>query len=252
MTTHDTAISTSPPSDLNAGPSDLNAGGGLASRLNWLRAGVLGANDGIVSVAAVVVGVAGASHSPAAVVAAGSAALVGGAIAMALGEYVSVSSQRDSQNSLIKKTKRKLAENPQRELSALAGLYERQGLSAQTAHLVAVELSAIDPVKAHLSAELNIDESDVVSATHAALVSAGAFTSGGLLPLLAITLSSAAVAIPMTFAVVVLALIATGVTGAKLGGSSSLRATVRIVAGGIVALAATFLIGSLLGTSVVS
>ena len=245
MTSSDSAI-------LTLHPSEFNIGAGLASRLNWLRAGVLGANDGIVSVAAVVVGVAGASHSTTAVIAAGSAALVGGAIAMALGEYVSVSSQRDSQNALIAKTKRKLAENPERELAALAGLYLRKGLSKETAHRIAVELSAIDPVKAHLSAELNLDEDDVVSATHAAWVSALAFTSGGLLPLLAITLASASVAIPMTFAVVVLALIMTGVGGAKLGGSSSLRATVRILIGGIAALAATFVIGSMLGTSVIS
>jgi VIT1/CCC1 family predicted Fe2+/Mn2+ transporter len=220
-----------------------------AGRLNWLRAGVLGANDGIVSVAALVVGVAGATGSTAAIAAAGTAGLVGGAISMALGEYVSVSSQSDSQRTLIEREKRELSHDPEGELAELARLYEDQGLAPATARQVAEEFTAIDPVRAHLLAEHNIAEGDVVSAWHAAWVSAAAFTLGALLPFLAILLLPVSVRIPITFGVVLLALAALGLTGAHLGGSPKLRATVRVVLGGAAALVVTFLIGSLLGTS---
>src|ERR1700712_5552279 len=137
--------------------------GSLAGRLNWLRAGVLGANDGIVSVAAIVVGVASANAPATAIVAAGSAALVGGAISMALGEYVSVSSQRDSQRALIQKERAELRDDPEGELAELAGLYVDRGLAPETALQVALELTASNALKAHLSMELNIDENDIAS-----------------------------------------------------------------------------------------
>lgn len=223
--------------------------GSLAGRLNWLRAGVLGANDGIVSVAAIVVGVAGASSSTPAIVAAGTAGLVGGAVSMALGEYVSVSSQRDSQRALIEKEKRELRDDPEGELRELAALYEQQGLSAGTAQAVAEELTERDALKAHLSIELNISEEDVVSPWHAAWVSALAFTIGGVLPLLAILLPPEGIRIPVTFVAVIIALAALGVTGAALGRSPVLPATLRVTIGGAAALAATFLIGTLLGTT---
>ncbi len=149
-------------------PIDEPHRGGLSARLNWLRAGVLGANDGIVSVAAMVVGVAGATSSTSALVAAGAAGLIGGAISMGLGEYVSVSSQSDSQRVLIAKERRELAETPEAELAELAGLYQAKGLSAETAQKVAEELTEHDALAAHLSAELNISEGDVVSAFHTA------------------------------------------------------------------------------------
>ena len=193
---------------------------GLAQRLNWLRAGVLGANDGIVSVAAVVVGVAGATPATPAILTAGVAALVGGAISMALGEYVSVSSQRDSEHALIAKERRELAEMPEAELEELTGLYEAKGLRPETARQVALELTAQDALSAHLSVELGIDQDDVVSPWHAALASAVAFTIGGLLPLLTILLPEA-VRIPVTFVVVLLALAITGYVAAWIGGSSS-------------------------------
>ncbi|PPF79310.1 hypothetical protein C5B96_13000 [Subtercola sp. Z020] len=223
--------------------------GSLAGRLNWLRAGVLGANDGIVSVAAIVVGVAGASYSPPAILAAGTAALIGGAISMALGEYVSVSSQRDSQRALIEKERTELNTDPAGELAELAGLYQARGLSAETALQVATELTDHDALRAHLSMELNIDEADVVSPWHAAGASALAFLVGGILPLLAILLTPEAVRVPLTFAVVLIALAITGVIGARLGGSPVARATIRVVIGGALALAATFIVGTLLGTS---
>lgn len=223
--------------------------GTLSGRLNWLRAGVLGANDGIVSVAALLVGVAGATSSIPALAAAGVAGVVGGAISMGLGEYVSVSSQSDSQKVLIAKERQELAEAPEAELAELAGLYQAKGLSEQTARKVAEELTAHDALTAHLSAELNITEQDVVSAFHAAWVSAVAFTLGALLPLLAILLPPADIRVPLTFAAVVVALAVLGMTGARLGGSPLLKPTLRVLIGGLAALLVTFAIGSLLGTS---
>ncbi|MBG6237253.1 VIT1/CCC1 family predicted Fe2+/Mn2+ transporter [Mycetocola sp. CAN_C7] len=222
----------------------------IASRLNWLRAGVLGANDGIVSVAAIVVGVAGATSAFFPIVTAGMAGLVGGAISMALGEYVSVSSQRDSERALIAKERAELRDMPEQELDELTGLLAARGLSDATARQVAVELTAHDPVAAHLSLELNIDEEQVANPWHAALASAIAFTVGAILPMLAVLLPPAEWRIPVTFVSVLLALALTGALGARLGGSPLLRPTIRVVVGGALALAATFAIGSLLGTTI--
>jgi vacuolar iron transporter family protein len=222
--------------------------GSLAGRLNWLRAGVLGANDGIVSVAAIVVGVAGASTSTGAIATAGAAGLVGGAISMALGEYVSVSSQKDSQKALIEKERQELDDNPDGELEQLTRLYEAQGISRETASDVARELTARDALRAHLSVKHGIDQDDVVSPWHAALASAAAFTTGAVLPLLAILLPPASMRVPVTFIAVLVALALTGAVGARIGGGSKARATIRIVVGGALALAATFIIGSLLHT----
>ncbi|WP_113717356.1 VIT1/CCC1 transporter family protein [Arthrobacter dokdonensis] len=221
----------------------------IAQRLNWLRAGVLGANDGIVSVAAVVVGVAGATAFTGPILTAGMAALVGGAISMALGEYVSVSSQRDSQHSMIEEKRRDLAQQPSLNLAGLATLYEEKGLSRDTAALVARELTDHDALRAHLSAELNLAEDDVVSPWHAAFASAIAFTLGAVLPMLAILLPPAGARVPVTFVVVLAALGITGWIGATIGGGSKPRAASRVVLGGALALAATFGIGSLLGAS---
>jgi len=221
----------------------------LAGRLNWLRAGVLGANDGIVSVAAIVVGVAGATSSVAPILTAGVAGLVGGAISMALGEDVSVSSQRDSQRTLIAKERHELETMPEEELAELAQIYESKGLSQQTAAAVALELTAHDAVTAHLEAELHITEGEVASAWNAALASAVAFTIGAVLPMAAILLPPAGIRIPVTFVSVILALVLTGVISSRVGGSSWQRPTIRIVVGGALALGATFLIGSLLGTT---
>ncbi|KQT75543.1 VIT1/CCC1 transporter family protein [Microbacterium sp. Leaf436] len=220
---------------------------GLAQRLNGLRAGVLGANDGIVSTAAVVVGVAGATSEVAPVLVAGMAALVGGAVSMALGEYVSVSSQRDSEHALIEKERRELAEAPDAEFTELVGLYEARGLSTETATRVATELTASDALKAHLSVELNIDADDVVSPWTAAFASAVAFTVGALLPLLTILLLPVEVRVAATFAAVLLALAVTGYIAAWIGGARRGRAVVRMVVGGALALGATYLVGSLFG-----
>lgn len=224
-------------------------GSGLNGRLNWLRAGVLGANDGIVSVAAIVVGVAGATSAVAPILTAGAAGLIGGAISMALGEYVSVSSQRDSQRSLIAKERHELATMPDEELRELAALYQAKGLSAETATAVAKELTAHDALSAHLEIELGINEADVVSPWQAAGASALAFFIGALLPMLAILLPPAPLRVPVTFAAVLVALAVTGALSARIGGSSWMRPTIRVVVGGAIALGATFLIGTLLGTT---
>jgi VIT1/CCC1 family predicted Fe2+/Mn2+ transporter len=223
--------------------------GGLANRLSWLRAGVLGANDGIVSVAAIAVGVASATPRLSAVLTAVLAGLVGGAISMAAGEYVSVSSQSDSERALIAKERRELAEMPHEELAELVSLYERKGLSARTARQVANELTQRDALAAHLDAELNIDQHDIVSPWRAALASAVAFTTGGLLPLLAILIFPQDWRIPATVAAVLVALAITGALGGYLGYSPILRPTLRVVLGGAMALAATYLLGRLVGTT---
>jgi len=223
--------------------------GDLGGRLNWLRAGVLGANDGIVSVAALVVGVAGATTDFAPLLTAGIAGLVGGAISMALGEYVSVSSQSDSQRALIAKERQELADDPAAELEELTGIYQAKGLTPETARKVAEELTAHDVLTAHLEAELGMTEDHVVSPWAAAGASALAFTIGGLLPLLAILLPPVDLRVPITFAVVLLALALTGFVSAKIGGNPAVRPTVRVVVGGALALAATFALGSLLGTT---
>ena len=222
---------------------------GLAQRLNWLRAGVLGANDGIVSTAAVVVGVAGATSESMPVLLAGAAALVGGAISMALGEYVSVSSQRDTEHALIEKERRELAEDPQAEFAELVGLFEARGLSSETATLAATELTEKDALSAHLAVELNIDQEDVVSPWHAAFASAIAFTLGALLPLATILFLPHPDRIAWTFAATIVALAVTGYVAAWIGGARRWRAVVRTVIGGALALGATFLVGTLFGTT---
>jgi len=221
----------------------------IAQRLNWLRAGVLGANDGIVSVASLLVGVAGATSDTGTLATAGSAALVGGAISMALGEYVSVSSQRDSERNLIEIERRELREDPEGELEELAGLLRERGIEPDTARQVAIEMTRHDALSAHLEVELGLDQEDLVSPWHAALSSAVAFTAGGMLPLLAMLLTPPAIRVPLTFLAVLVALAATGSLAAHIGGGSKARAAVRLVAGGALALVATYLIGSMLGTT---
>jgi VIT1/CCC1 family predicted Fe2+/Mn2+ transporter len=223
---------------------------GLAGRLNWLRAGVLGANDGIVSTAGLVVGVAGATTSSGAILTAGVAGVVAGAVSMALGEYVSVSSQRDTERALLVKERAELAESPQAELDELTQIYARKGLSETTARQVAVELTARDAFAAHADAELGIDPHALTNPWHAASASALAFTLGSLLPLAAILVPPAGVRVPVTFGVVLLALALTGAVSARLGSAPVTRAVVRLVAGGALAMAVTYGIGQLLGVAV--
>ncbi|MGY3128044.1 VIT1/CCC1 family predicted Fe2+/Mn2+ transporter [Agrococcus sp. UYP33] len=222
----------------------------MASRLNWLRAGVLGANDGIVSTSALMVGVAGAGTTLAGILTAGIAALVAGAFSMAVGEYVSVSSQRDSERAAIRRELRHLDENPEGQIDQLAHMYELRGLSPETAHLVAAELTASDPLRAHLDVEYKLDPEDLNNPWAAAASSAVAFTLGSLVPLLAALLSPATW-MPWSIVVAtIVALLITGVVSARIGGSGKRLGTVRVLLGGIIALAATWSIGTLLGSPV--
>jgi VIT1/CCC1 family predicted Fe2+/Mn2+ transporter len=224
--------------------------GGTAGRLNWLRAGVLGANDGIVSVAGIVIGVAGATTNRGPIFTAGLAGLVAGAVSMSLGEYVSVSSQRDSERAEITQEKGELADSPDAELTELTALYEAKGLSAATARTVAAELTAGGALAAHLDAELHIDPADIPSPVQAAAASALSFVSGALLPMLAILLPPASLRVPVTFAAVLVALALTGALSARLGGSDVRRAVLRVVIGGALGLAFTYGIGHLFGTAI--
>ncbi|WP_241249950.1 VIT family protein [Rhodococcus sp. X156] len=215
--------------------------------MNWLRAGVLGANDGIVSTAGLVVGVAGAATSRGPLVAAGVAGLVSGAVSMALGEYVSVSSQRDTERSLLDRERQELAEMPQAELEELAGFYRAKGISDETAHRVAKELTARDPLGAHAEVELGIDPDELANPWHAAGASGLSFTLGAILPLLAIVLPPATWRVPVTVVVVLVALAITGWISARLGGAPAVPAMVRLVVGGGAAMGITFAVGDLIG-----
>lgn len=218
-------------------------------KLNWLRASVLGANDGIVSVAGIVVGVAGATSHSGVILTAGIAGIVAGALSMAVGEYVSVSSQKDTEKALLAKEQRELIDNPDQELDELIGMYEQKGLSHDTAKLVANELSAKDAFAAHVDIELGIDPNDLTNPWHAALASTISFTLGASIPLLSVVLSPDTIRIPVTFGAVVLALIITGSLSAHAGGAGKRRATLRVLVGGILAMAVTYGIGSLVGLS---
>ncbi len=221
-----------------------------AGKLNWLRAGVLGANDGIVSVAGIVVGVAGATSARGAIFTAGLAGLVAGAVSMALGEYVSVSSQRDSEKAQLSMEKRELAESPEAELEELTLIYQAKGLRPETARTVAQELTEHDALAAHLDAELHLDEDDLANPVQASAASALSFTLGAILPMLAVLLPPAHLRVVVTFAAVLVALGVAGAISARIGGSSPRTAVVRVVIGGAIGLAFTYGIGHLFGTAI--
>lgn len=231
-------------------PGEAHVGDNVGQRLNWLRAGVLGANDGIVSVAGVVVGVAAATPGNlAAIATAGIAALVAGAFSMAGGEYVSVSTQRDTERALIAKEKRELREQPEEELEELAGLYRQRGLSAELAKQVAQELTAHDALAAHAEVELGIDPDELTSPWHAALSSFIAFTVGALIPLAMILLPVGSEILNTALAVV-LGLLLTGWISARLGGAPLLPAILRNVLMGSATMLATYLIGLAFGVAI--
>lgn len=224
--------------------------GRIGQRLNWLRAGVLGANDGIVSVAGVVVGVAAATPGNiAAIATAGIAALVAGAFSMAGGEYVSVSTQRDTEKAMITKELRELKEQPAAELAELTGLYRKRGLSPALAREVAEELTKHDALAAHAEVELGIDPEELTSPWLAAVSSFVAFTLGALIPLLMILLPVGN-AMAITALAVVIGLLLTGWISAKLGQAPVFRAILRNVLMGSATMAATYLIGMLFGVAI--
>jgi VIT1/CCC1 family predicted Fe2+/Mn2+ transporter len=219
-------------------------------RMNWLRAGVLGANDGIVSTASLVVGVAGATTDKTQILIAGLAGLFAGAMSMASGEYVSVSSQRDAERALLAKERQELRDMPEEELEELKEIYEEKGLDAGTAQEVAEQLTKHDALAAHAEAELGIDPDELTNPWGAAIASFVSFTIGALLPLAAIILSSTSLRVPVTVVAAILTLALTGFLSAKLSGAGKQRAIVRNVAGGLIAMGVTYAIGSLVGQSI--
>ena len=223
---------------------------GHAAKLNWLRAGVLGANDGIVSVAGLVMGVAGATTDRTPIVIAGVAGIVSGALSMAVGEYVSVSTQLDSEKALLAKEKWELAHLPEQELAELADLYEDKGLEPALARQVAEQLTARDALRAHAEVELGLDPDDLTNPWAAAGASFVSFALGALVPLLAILLPSPSLRVPVTVVAVVVALALTGWVSARVGGAQRGRAVARNVTGGSIAMGITFAVGSLVGSGV--
>ncbi|MEN9707480.1 MAG: hypothetical protein RIS31_1046 [Actinomycetota bacterium] len=220
----------------------------MAHKLNWLRAGVLGANDGIVSTAGLIFGVAGAGANQNGIFIAGVAALVAGSISMAGGEYTSVSAQKDSEIAAIAKERKELKENPEGELRELAWFYEQKGMSPKLAKAVAEELTAKDALKAHAEAELGISHDEHVSPTAAAISSFFAFAAGSLLPLLTATATPwADLRIPFTVAAVIVSLGLTGFVAAQIGGAKPMRAIIRNVFVSLLTMGVTYGIGMLVG-----
>lgn len=219
------------------------------SKLNWLRAAVLGANDGIVSIAGLVVGVAGATDSLQIILTAGTAGVIAGAISMAAGEYVSVSSSRDTEKALLAKEKYELENFPEQELEELACLYEEKGLSRKTALTVAKELTEKDPYAAHIDAELGIDPNNLTNPWHAAFASAAAFLLGATIPIVAAISSPQEIRVPLIFISVIIALAITGTVSAKIGGANVIRAVLRVIFGGALAMIVTYSVGRFFGVS---
>jgi VIT1/CCC1 family predicted Fe2+/Mn2+ transporter len=238
--------STEPAGRLSGHPGEAHRSG-LAGQLNRLRAGVLGANDGIVSTAGLVVGVAGATTDRGAVLIAGLAGTVAGALSMAGGEYVSVSTQRDTERATLAKERWELEHLPDEELAELAGMYRDKGLPPDLAQAVAEALTSHDALAAHAETELGIDPDEQVDPWQAAWVSLLSFTVGALLPLLAIVLPPLSWRVPVTVAAVTMTLAATGVISARLGGAPPRRALVRNVGVGMLTMGITFATGAVVG-----
>lgn len=216
-----------------------------SASLNSLRAAVLGANDGIVSMAGLIAGVAGSTSSRPVLLAAGLAGLLAGAFSMAAGEYVSVSTQRDTEKALIDFEVTELRDDPEGELRELTDIYIKKGLSDDLARQVAEELTKKDAFAAHVDAELKIDPSELTNPWHAAVASACSFIAGATIPLCTILFAPSVIRVPGTFASVVLALVLTGYLSARASKTSALRAIFRVVVGGILAMVITYFIGSL-------
>lgn len=219
-------------------------------RSNWLRAAVLGANDGIISISSLAIGVATASSAKEPILLATVAGLVAGALSMSAGEYVSVSSQTDTENADIEREKKELAEMPEAELKILAEIYERRGLKKETAMQVAKELTEADALAAHVRDELGINEISQAKPIQAALASGAAFTVGGLLPLSVVLLAPVNSMEYWLYGFTSVFLIILGVTAAKTGGSNVLKAIIRITIWGTIAMGLSALVGYLFGVNV--
>jgi len=217
------------------------------NRIGWLRAAVLGANDGVLSTASIIVGVASASSSRQQVFVAGVAALIAGAMSMAAGEYVSVSSQADTEKADLRKEAEEIAAHPRSEQRELAAIYARRGLEPALARQVAEQLTAHDPLAAHARDELGISKVSEARPVQAALASAASFASGALLPLLAATLSPSTWTLPAVAAASLAGLVILGTMGARAGGAPAVRAVTRVVFWGAAAMAVTAIAGHLFG-----
>lgn len=231
-------------------PGETVGFGGLGAKLNWLRAAVLGANDGVVSGAGITIGVAAVNPSNIeAIMLAGIAGLLAGAAAMAMGEYVSVSSQRDTEEALIAKERHDLTHTPEEEFEELVAVYQGQGLSETTARAVVHELTDHNPLAAHLRAEFGVHPDELTTPWHAAIASAISFTAGFVLPLASMFLAPAAVRIPVTVVVGLVGLFLTGWVSGVISGSKVSRPIIRNVVGGSAAMALTWAIGHLFGVT---
>ncbi|MHB1251893.1 MAG: VIT1/CCC1 transporter family protein [Acidimicrobiales bacterium] len=221
-----------------------------SSRAGWLRAAVLGADDGLVSTAALLVGLVAAGASKSALMTAGAAALTAGALSMAIGEYVSVSAQSDAEKADVKKEAGELEQDPEQELAELVAIYEQRGLSHELATQVATALHAHDALAAHLRDELGHDERTRARPVQAAGVSAVSFAVGSALPLLSVGLTSSSMRIPILAFVTIVSMCVLGGFGAQLGGASALRGALRVGIGGCLALVITYGVGLALGATV--
>lgn len=219
-------------------------------RTGWLRAAVLGANDGIVSVSSLILGVAAATPDPGAILVAGVAGLTAGAMSMAAGEYISVSSQADSEKADIAREQEALTATPADEEAELAAIYRARGLSEATAAAVARELTALDPLAAHVRDELGLSEHLAARPLQAALASGVTFSAAAAVPLLAAWLAPAGAIMVTVVAVSVLALAVLGALGAKAGAAPLVPAMLRVVGWGVFAMAITAAVGKLFGVSV--
>ncbi|MBI0477000.1 VIT family protein [Sphingomonas sp. MA1305] len=219
------------------------------TRIGWLRAAVLGANDGLLSTSSVIVGVAAATPGGRQVLISGIAALVAGAMSMAAGEYVSVSSQSDTETADLTRERRELLENPEAEQRELAAIYVGRGLTVELADEVARQLMASDALAAHARDELSITEVSSARPVQAALASAVSFAAGGLWPVLSVLIAPAKSVVPVVAMTALLALAVLGAVGARAGGAPPLRALIRVVVWGVLAMAITFGVGRFFGTS---
>jgi VIT1/CCC1 family predicted Fe2+/Mn2+ transporter len=219
-------------------------------RAGWLRAAVLGANDGIVSTSSLVLGVAGSGASGSAILTAGIAGMVGGALSMAAGEFVSVSSQRDTERADLRMEARELQRDPEGELDELAAIYERRGLAPDLAREVAVALTDRDALGAHARDELGLDDDRGARPMQAAGSSAAAFSVGAVLPLAAAAIVAGDAREPAIVVMTLVALAILGAIGARLGGAPAVRATARVLVWGSIAMIVTYAIGAAVGTVV--
>lgn len=220
-----------------------------SSRAGWLRASVMGANDGIVSTASLVLGVAASGASGGVVITAGIAGLVAGALSMAAGEYVSVASQRDAEDADLALERRELASSPAEELAELSQIYQGRGLSPELADAVAVELTEHNALEAHARDELGMDELTRADPFQAAWASAASFSLGAALPLIAISIGGGTMRVVLTVVVALIALAVLGAVGARIGGAPVIKAAARVFAWGAIAMALTYAIGYAVGTS---